>query len=83
MYMLELGYCGDSVTIVIISVTIMTVIAKAYCRDSGHVVTGMCIWHLSPQQTHNHMKKREDGKKYFWWDWSWQRAGYWKVLRAV
>ena len=43
MYMLQLGYCGDSVTIVIISVTIMTVIAKAYCRDSGHVVTGMCI----------------------------------------
>ena len=36
---------SDSVTIVIISVTITTVIAKNYYRDSGHVVTGMCIWH--------------------------------------
>ena len=36
---------SDSVIIVIISVTITTVIAKNYYRDSGHVVTGMCIWH--------------------------------------
>ena len=43
MYMLGLGYSGDSVTIVIVSVTIMAVIAKTYYRDSGHVVTGMCI----------------------------------------
>ena len=46
IYLLGLGDSGDSgnsVTIVIVSVTITTVIAKTYYRDSGHVVTGMCI----------------------------------------
>ena len=39
-----------------------------------------------PQQTHTHMKKREDGKEYFWWDWSWQelaiegsKSGVWTL----
>ena len=40
---LGLGDSSDSMTIVIISVTITTVIVKNYYRDSGHVVTGMCI----------------------------------------
>ena len=43
MYILGLGDSNDSVTIVIISVTIMTAIAKHYYRDSGHVVMSMCI----------------------------------------
>ena len=43
MYTVGLGDSSDSVTIVIVSVTIMTVIAKTYYRDSRHVVTGMCI----------------------------------------
>ena len=37
---------SDSMTIVIVSITIMTVIVKNYYGDSGHVVTGirdMCI----------------------------------------
>ena len=38
-----LGDISNSMTIVIVSVTIMTVIAKNYYHDSGHVVTGMCI----------------------------------------
>ena len=40
---LGLGDSSDSVTIVIVTVTIMTVIAKNYYRDSGCAVTGMCI----------------------------------------
>ena len=44
-WMLGLGNSNDSMTIIIISITIMTVIAKNYCLDSGHVVTGMCVWH--------------------------------------
>ena len=42
-YTLGVGDSSNSVTIVIVSVTIMTVIAKNYYRNSGHVVTGMCI----------------------------------------
>ena len=61
-----LGNSCDSVTIVIVSVTIMTVIAKTYYRDSGHVVQACAFSIVSPQQTHNHMKKHEDGKEYFW-----------------
>ena len=38
-------------TIVIVSVTITTVTVKNYYRDSGHVVSGMCIWHC-PVSTH-------------------------------
>ena len=44
MTRIGLGNSSDSVTIVIISVTIMTVIAKNYYRDSGHVVTSIFIW---------------------------------------
>ena len=40
---LGLGEISDSVTIIIVSDTIMTVIVKNYYHDSGHVVTGMCI----------------------------------------
>ena len=45
MYTLGLIDSSDSVTIIIVSVTIMTVVhvAKTYYRDSGYVVTGMCI----------------------------------------
>ena len=39
----HVGQCSDSMTIVIVSVTITTVIVKNYYRDSGHVVSGMCI----------------------------------------
>ena len=42
-YSLGLGDSSDSMTIVIISVTITTVIGKNYYHDSGHVVMSMCI----------------------------------------
>ena len=42
---------SDSMTIVIISVIITIVIVKNYYRDSGHVVSAMCIWHC-PVSTH-------------------------------
>ena len=42
-YSLGLGNSSDSVTIVIVSVTITTVIGKNYYHDSGHVVMSMCI----------------------------------------
>ena len=38
-----LGDSSNSVTIITVSVTITTVLAKNYYRDSGHVVMGMCI----------------------------------------
>ena len=41
--LLVLGDSSDSMTIIIVSVTITTVIAKNYYHDSGHVVSGMCI----------------------------------------
>ena len=51
MYILGLGDSNDSVTIVIVSATIMTVIVKNYYHVSGHVDMSM------PQHTHKHMKK--------------------------
>ena len=41
VYLVGLGDSSDSVTIVIVSVTIMTMITKNYYCDSGHVVTSM------------------------------------------
>ena len=43
IYQTGLGDSSDSVTIVIISVTTMTTIAKNCYHDSGHVVSGMYI----------------------------------------
>ena len=50
---LGLGDSSDSVTIIIISVTITTAIAKNYYHDNGLVVSGKCI---SPKHTHNYVK---------------------------
>ena len=50
-----LGDSSDSVTIVG-SITIMTVIAKTYYRDSGHVVMNIAFDFVSPQHTHNYVK---------------------------
>ena len=42
-----LGDSDDSGTIIIISVTIMTVIAKTYYHDSKYAVTGTQYVHIS------------------------------------
>ena len=43
MYILGLCDSNNSVTIVIVSVTIMKAIAKNFYHDSGHMVMSMCI----------------------------------------
>ena len=54
-FVIGLGDSSNSLTIVIVSVTNMTVIVKNYYCDSGHVVKACAFDIVSLQHTHKHV----------------------------